>query len=72
MLLNRMEYVLMNNPLRPLVQRYFEARRLLRMGGAMSGGRALVRQTSRDVPILEAPLRVWLPRLSWAPCYSSP
>ena len=42
MLLNRMEYVLMNSPLRPLVQRYFEARRLLRMGGAMSGGRALV------------------------------
>jgi ubiquinone/menaquinone biosynthesis C-methylase UbiE len=41
MLLNRVEYVLMNNPLRALVQRYVEARHLLRMGGPMSGGRAL-------------------------------
>ena len=41
MLLNRVEYVLMNNPVRAAIQRHFEARRLLRMGGAMRGGRAL-------------------------------
>ena len=41
MLLNRVEYALMNNPLRELIQRRFEAVRLLRMGGPMSGGRAL-------------------------------
>ncbi len=31
----------MNNPVRAALQRHFEARRLLRMGGAMAGGRAL-------------------------------
>ncbi len=41
MILNRIEYALMNNPVRAAIQRNFEARRLLRMGGAMSGGRAL-------------------------------
>jgi len=41
MLLNRAEYALMNNPVRAAIQRRFEAGRLLRMGGAMSGGRAL-------------------------------
>jgi ubiquinone/menaquinone biosynthesis C-methylase UbiE len=41
MLLNRFEYALMNNPLRELIQRRFEAVRLLRMGGPMGGGRAL-------------------------------
>lgn len=41
MLLNRAEYALMNNPLRAAIQRHFEARRLLRMGGALDGGRAL-------------------------------
>ena len=41
MILNRIEYSLMNNPVRAAIQRHFEARRLLRMGGAMSGGRAL-------------------------------
>jgi len=41
MLLNRVEYALMNNPVRAAIQRHFEARRLLGMGGAMSGGRAL-------------------------------
>ncbi len=40
-LLNRFEYALMNNPLRALVQRYFEAARLLRMGGLVQGGAAL-------------------------------
>lgn len=41
MRLNRLEFALMNNPLRAAVQRHFEAPRLLRMGGPMSGGRAL-------------------------------
>lgn len=41
MLLNRLEFALMNNPLRAAVQRHFEASRLLRMGGAMKGGAAL-------------------------------
>ena len=41
MLLNRLEFALMNNPLRAAVQRYFESRRFLRMAGPMHGGRAL-------------------------------
>lgn len=41
MLLNRVEYALMNNPLRAAIQRHFEARRLLHMGGPMGGGQAL-------------------------------
>ena len=41
MLLNRIEYALMNNPVRAALQRHFEARRLLHMGGSMRGGRAL-------------------------------
>ena len=41
MLLNRLEFALMNNPARAALQRHFEARRLLRMGGPMRGGRAL-------------------------------
>ena len=41
MLLNQVEYALMNNPVRAAIQRHFEARRLLRMGGAMHGGKAL-------------------------------
>ena len=41
MLLNRAEFGLMNNPLRAAIQRHFEARRLLRMGGPMNGGAAL-------------------------------
>ncbi|RIL05383.1 MAG: SAM-dependent methyltransferase [Proteobacteria bacterium] len=41
MLLNRVESALMNNPVRAAIQRRFEARRLLRMGGPMRGGRAL-------------------------------
>jgi ubiquinone/menaquinone biosynthesis C-methylase UbiE len=41
MLLNSVEYALMNNPIRSAIQRGFEARRLLRMGGPMHGGRAL-------------------------------
>jgi len=41
MLLNRVEYLLMNNPLRAILQRRFEARRLLRLGGPLQGGAAL-------------------------------
>jgi len=41
MLLNRVEYALMNNPLRAAIQRHFEAARLLCMGGPMEGGAAL-------------------------------
>lgn len=41
MILNRIEYALMNNPVRAAIQRRFEAPRLLRMGGPMHGGRAL-------------------------------
>jgi len=41
MLLNRIEYAMMNNPVRACLQRTFEARRLLRLGGTMKGGTAL-------------------------------
>lgn len=41
MLLNRAEFLLMNNPIRAALQRHYEARKLLRMGGKMEGGRAL-------------------------------
>ncbi len=51
MLLNRVEKALMNNPLRARVQRHFEARRLLRMGGRMSGGRALEMGCGRGVGV---------------------
>jgi len=49
MLLNRVEYALMNNPIRASIQRHFEARRLLRMGGRMHGGRALELGCGRGV-----------------------
>ncbi len=51
MLLNRFEYVLMNNPLRPLVQKHFEAGRLLRMGGTIEGGKALELGCGRGVGV---------------------
>jgi ubiquinone/menaquinone biosynthesis C-methylase UbiE len=41
MLLNRIEKLAMNNPVRAASQRYFEARRLLDLGGRMRGGNAL-------------------------------
>ena len=41
MLLNPVEFALMNNPIRSWIQRRFEAGRLLRMGGPMRGGLAL-------------------------------
>ena len=39
--MNRIEKVLMNNPVRSAVQRHFEVPKLLKMGGKMHGGRAL-------------------------------
>jgi ubiquinone/menaquinone biosynthesis C-methylase UbiE len=51
MLLNRAETALMNNPLRGAIQRHFEARRLLEMGGGMDGGRALELGCGRGVGI---------------------
>lgn len=41
MLLNRLEYALMNNPIRAAFQRHIEARQLLRLGGSLAGGVAL-------------------------------
>ena len=51
MLLNRFEYLLMNNPLRATIQRRFEARRLLHMGGRLNGGVALEIGCGRGVGI---------------------
>ena len=51
MLLNAVERALMNNPVRAAIQRRFEARRLLRMGGAMRGGRALEIGCGRGVGV---------------------
>jgi ubiquinone/menaquinone biosynthesis C-methylase UbiE len=41
MRLNSIEFALMNNPVRAAIQRRFEARRFLAMGGALRGGAAL-------------------------------
>lgn len=49
MLLNKIEYALMNNPIRASIQRHFEAPRLLDMGGRMQGGRALELGCGRGV-----------------------
>jgi ubiquinone/menaquinone biosynthesis C-methylase UbiE len=51
MLLNRVEYALMNNPIRAAAQRYFEAQRLLRMGGPREGASALEIGCGRGVGI---------------------
>jgi ubiquinone/menaquinone biosynthesis C-methylase UbiE len=51
MLLNRVEYALMNSPFRAVAQRRFEAKRLLFMGGPMSGGLALEIGCGRGVGI---------------------
>ena len=51
MLLNRVEYYLMNNPIRAAIQRGWEARRLLSMGGPMDGGSALEVGCGRGVGI---------------------
>ena len=51
MRLNRVEFALMNNPVRAAVQRRVEARRLLEMGGAMNGGTALEIGCGRGVGV---------------------
>jgi len=51
MLLNRIEYALMNNPVRGAIQRHVEAKRLLRLGGAMNGGHALELGCGRGVGV---------------------
>ena len=51
MLMNRLEFVLMNNPVRAALQRRFEAPRLLRMGGPIRGGRALEIGCGRGVGV---------------------
>jgi ubiquinone/menaquinone biosynthesis C-methylase UbiE len=54
MLLNRVEFALVNNPVRSAIQRSFEASRLLRMGGDVRGGRVLEIGCGRGmgIPIL--------------------
>ena len=49
MLLNAVEKAMMNNPVRAAIQRRFEARRLLHMGGPMHGGRVLEMGCGRGV-----------------------
>lgn len=49
MLLNAVEKALMNNPVRAAVQRHFEARRLLQMGGPVTDGNALEIGCARGV-----------------------
>jgi ubiquinone/menaquinone biosynthesis C-methylase UbiE len=51
MLLNAVEKAMMNNPVRAAVQRHFEARRLLDLGGSLVGGRALEVGCGRGVGI---------------------
>jgi ubiquinone/menaquinone biosynthesis C-methylase UbiE len=51
MRLNRVEFALMNNPVREAVQRRVEATRLLEMGGAMPGGTALEIGCGRGVGV---------------------
>lgn len=49
--LNRAETHLMNNPVRAMIQRGFEARRLLELGGRLDGGRALEVGCGRGVGV---------------------
>jgi ubiquinone/menaquinone biosynthesis C-methylase UbiE len=51
MLLNRLEFVLMNNPVRAAFQRYVEAPRFLRMGGSVQGAKALEIGCGRGVGV---------------------
>ena len=51
MLLNRLEKVLMNNPVRAAFQRHLEAPQLLRLGGPLAGGVALEVGCGRGVGI---------------------
>ena len=51
MILNRLEYALMNNPFRAAMQRHFEAKRLLDMGGPVTGGTVLEIGCGRGVGV---------------------
>jgi ubiquinone/menaquinone biosynthesis C-methylase UbiE len=51
MILNRLEFMLMNNPFRAALQRHVEARRFLEMGGPVRGGRALELGCGRGVGV---------------------
>ena len=51
MLLNAVEKALMNNPVRAAIQRRFEAKRLLELGGPVAGGRALEVGCGRGVGV---------------------
>lgn len=51
MLMNRLETVLMNNPVRAAVQRYVEVPKLQRLGGTVEGGRALELGCGRGVGV---------------------
>lgn len=51
MLLNTFEFVLVNNPVRALLQRHLEARRLLKMGGTVPGGHVLEIGCGRGVGV---------------------
>jgi ubiquinone/menaquinone biosynthesis C-methylase UbiE len=51
MILNRCETLLMNNAIRALIQRWFEARRLERLGGATPNGRVLEVGCGRGVGV---------------------
>jgi len=51
MLLNKVEKLLMNNPVREAAQRYYEAKRLRELGGATTGGRALEIGCGRGVGV---------------------
>lgn len=51
MILNRLEILLMNNPIRAGLQRQVEARRFLRMGGPQTGSRVLEIGCGRGVGV---------------------
>ena len=51
MRLNKVEKAMMNNPLRSLIQRYFEAAKLLSMGGKINGKYALEVGCGRGIGI---------------------
>ena len=51
MLLNRLEFMLMNNPVRAVLQRHVEAPCFLRLGGSVRGGKALEVGCGRGVGV---------------------
>lgn len=51
MLLNGVERLMMNNPARAAIQRHYEARRLLRLGGRVDGGYVLEVGCGRGVGV---------------------